>query len=338
MRLDYAKAGVNVKKVKEIQNSIEKLIAKTHNKNVLPILGHYAGLVKVENKILAMHTDGVGSKVLVAQFLKKYDTIGIDCVAMNVNDLICVGATPLAIVDYLALKREDESLVNEIMKGLVKGAQEANVAIIGGETAILPDIIKEALDYSGFAMNGFDLAATCIGVVDKEKIITGKEMKVNDVIIGLESSGLHSNGYTLARKVLSLNQWGEELIRPTTIYVKPILEILKKVNVHGIAHITGGAFSKLSRLGKFAKKGFVLDNLPKPSRIFNEIQKEADVDDKEMYSVFNMGIGLCIVVAKKDAKTVIETCEKHGCKASIIGRIIGEERVEIRKDEKSIIL
>jgi phosphoribosylformylglycinamidine cyclo-ligase len=224
------------------------------------------------------------------------------------------------------------------MKGLVKGAQEANVAIIGGETAILPEIIKEALDYSGFAMNGFDLAATCIGVVDENKIITGKGMKVNDVVIGLESSGLHSNGYTLARKVLSLNQWGEELLTPTRIYVRLVLEILKKVNVHGIAHITGGAFSKLNRLGKAAKKGFLLDNLPKPPRIFNEIQKEADVDDREMYSVFNMGVGLCIVAAKRDANTIISICEKHGCKASVIGRIIGEERVEIRKDEKSLIL
>jgi len=338
MKLDYARAGVDVKKVKGIHSSIEKLISQTHTKNIVPVFGHYAGLVNFGNKILAMHTDGVGSKVLVAQFLKKYDTVGIDCVAMNVNDLICVGATPIALVDYIALRKEDEYLVNELMRGLVKGAQEANVAIIGGETAILPDIIKEGLDYSGLPTNGFDLAATCIGVVNKDKIITGKEIKINDVVIGLESSGLHSNGYTLARKVLSLNKWGDELLIPTRIYVKPVLEVLKKVNVHGLAHITGGAFSKLDRLGKIAKKGFLLDNVPEPSRIFNEIQTEADVDDKEMYSVFNMGVGFCVIAGKRDANKVIEICRKHNCKASIIGRITSEERVEILKDGVSLIL
>jgi phosphoribosylformylglycinamidine cyclo-ligase len=249
MSMDYAKSGVDVERVKGIHASIKELISTTHGKDVLPIYGHYAGIVRVGKETVAMHTDGVGSKVLIAQFLRKYDTVGIDCVAMNVNDVICVGAKPVALVDYIALEHENEELVSRLMHGLVEGAKEAEVAIIGGETAILPDMIKPGLDFSGFHTNGFDLAATCIGVVGRAGLITGENMKTNDVVIGVESSGLHSNGYTLARKVLDMNEWGKELLVPTRIYVNPVMECLKKVKVHGLAHITGGAFSKLSRIG-----------------------------------------------------------------------------------------
>lgn len=334
--MDYAEAGVDVNRVKGIHASIEKMIRKTHQRDVLPVFGHYAGIVKIGREKVAVHTDGVGSKVLVAQFLKKYDTIGIDCVAMNVNDVICVGAKPVALVDYIALQHEDEELVAKLMEGVVKGAEEAEVAVIGGETAILPDMIKPGLDYSGFHTNGFDIAATCIGVV--KKIITGEKMKVNDVVVGVESSGLHSNGYTLARKVLNMNEWANEMLTPTRIYVKPVMEVVEKIDVHGLAHITGGAFTKLSRIGRVAGKGFLLDNMPKPKGIFEEIRKNAKLDYKQMYSTFNMGVGFCVVVAKKDAKKVIEVFGRYGQKAWEVGRVTKEGRIVVVAEGNSIEL
>jgi len=336
--MDYREAGVDVSRVKGIHKLIHELISKTHSSEVLPVFGHYAGLVKAGKETIAIHTDGVGSKVLVAQFLKKYDTVGIDCIAMNVNDIICVGARPTALVDYIALQQEDEELVSSIMKGLVDGAQEAGVAIVGGETAILPDMIKPGLDFSGFHTNGFDLAATCIGIVGKGGPITGGLMKTSDVVIGVESSGLHSNGYTLARKVLDMNEWAKELLNPTRIYVKPVMEVVKKCKVHGLAHITGGAFSKLMRIGNFAKKGFLLDNMPKPKPIFEELRKRAGLDYGKMYSTFNMGIGFCVVVGRGDAKKVIEIFGRHGQKAYAIGSITKERKVEIVKDGNSFFL
>ncbi len=217
MSMDYAKAGVDVNRVKGIHAIIHELTSATHGKDVLPVHGHYAGIVKIGKETIAMHTDGVGSKVLVAQFLRKYNTVGIDCIAMNVNDVICVGARPVALVDYIALEHEDEELVSKLMQGLVEGAREAEVAIVGGETAVLPDMIKPGLDFSGFHTNGFDLAATCLGVVGRWGLVTGERMKTNDAVIGVESSGLHSNGYTLARKVLDMNEWARELLTPTRI-------------------------------------------------------------------------------------------------------------------------
>ncbi len=332
MSMDYAKAGVDVKRVRGIHASIHELISTTHGKDVLPVHGHYAGIVKIGKETIAMHTDGVGSKVLVAQFLRKYDTVGIDCVAMNVNDIICVGARPVALVDYIALEHEDEELVSRLVQGLVEGAKEAEVAIVGGETAVLPDMIKPGLDFSGFRTNGFDLAATCIGVVGRGGLVTGEKMKTNDAVVGVESSGLHSNGYTLARKVLDMNEWARELLTPTRIYVKPVMECLKKFRVHGLAHITGGAFSKLSRIGELAKRGFLLDSMPKPKPIFEELRRKAGLSYTEMYSTFNMGIGLCMVVGRGDVKKTIGIFEKHGQKAYLIGNVIKERKVEVVKD------
>ncbi|MEM2629835.1 MAG: phosphoribosylformylglycinamidine cyclo-ligase, partial [Candidatus Bathyarchaeia archaeon] len=196
--MTYAKAGVDIEKVRKSHESIAKLLKDTFLLRrgkfgeVLIEVGHYAGLIDIGgNLALAMHTDGVGTKTLIAKAMNKYDSIGIDCVAMNVNDLICLGAEPIALVDYLAIDEPDEWVILEIMKGLVKGAEEAEAAIIGGETAIMPDLI-----------NGFDLSAMSIGIVEKNKVITGKKISLGDIIIGLESSGIHSNGLTLARKVL----------------------------------------------------------------------------------------------------------------------------------------
>jgi phosphoribosylformylglycinamidine cyclo-ligase len=266
---------------------------------VLGVRQHYAGLIDIGHGCaLALHTDGVGTKTLVAEACHKYDTIGIDCVAMNVNDVICLGAEPLALVNYLALEKARPELVKQVMRGLQRGAQEAGAAIVSGETAIMPDVVK-----------GFDLAAMVIGLVRKDRLITGEKMKPGDVLFGLHSSGVHSNGLTLARKVLLTKRVDrvvlQELLRPTRIYVKPILKLLRsRVEIHGLAHITGGAYSKLKRISLQARVGFVLDNLPEPHSIFRQIQSTGHISDREMYRTFNMGIGFVVVCPMRAAKRV----------------------------------
>ncbi|GIU71027.1 MAG: phosphoribosylaminoimidazole synthetase [Candidatus Nitrosocaldaceae archaeon] len=301
MPYTYKDAGVDVNKVRKIQSKFARLLASTFNDKVISGFGHYAGLYAINDDVIALHTDGVGTKTLIAQMLNKFDTIGIDCIAMNANDIICTGAKPLAFVDYIALRKPDDILVKEIMKGLVKGAKEADVAIIGGETAVMPDLIvgKD---------QAFDLAGSMIGITKRDRLILGNAIKEGDIIIGLESNGLHSNGYTLARKVLLKHYklddkikelrttLGKELLKPTRIYVKQVLDIIDKHEIHGLAHITGGAFSKLNRLGNYK---FVIDNMPKPKPIFRLIQEHAGLDDKEMFNTFNMGIGFCIISKEK---------------------------------------
>jgi phosphoribosylformylglycinamidine cyclo-ligase len=370
MSYSYSKAGVNVNKVKGIQKGIAGLLDSTLTPDVLLGAGHYAGLLKFGNKTLALHTDGVGSKVLVAQQLGKYDTVGIDAIAMNVNDLICLGARPVAAVDYLAVEKTNGHMIFEIMKGVVAGAKESKCAVVGGETAVVPDLIK------GIAGRGFDLSVTCIGEIEGE-MITGKGMRTGDVIIGLESTGIHSNGYTLARKVLlkgkgrvgivaegkgigslsnraNLGNWAElkpvskgksplrdlleEMLIPTKIYSNAVLEVIGKVEVHGLAHITGGAFSKLQRIGAYAKKGFLLDNMPLPQPIFRRIQTEGKISDKEMYRTFNMGVGFCIVCTKADAHAVISICSGHKIKSKIIGKVADRRGVYLKKGNNTVNL
>lgn len=334
----YAKAGVDIKKVKEAHKEIAEILKGTFSSRdgkfgkVLSEIGHYAGLIDIgNNNVLALHADGVGTKTLIAEAIKKYDSVGIDCVAMCVNDLICMGAEPVSMIDYLALEKTDERKISEIVKGLVIGAKEAGISIVGGETAIMPDVIK-----------GFDLSAMSVGLIEKDKIITGEKIKVGDVVIGLESSGIHSNGLTLARKVL-LSKYkvtdyipelkkslGEELLEPTKIYVNAVLEIIKKCEVHGLANITGGAFSKLMRIGKEAGVGFELENVPEPQPIFKLIQKEGNVSDKEMYRTFNMGIGFCICSPESESKKINEICSKNGVKSRIIGKVVDKPTVVIK--------
>ena len=246
---DYSKAGVNIDEADAAKKSIARILSKTHSKKVLQGIGHYCASVDIGNgKAIAMTTDGVGTKVLLAQKFRKYDTVGIDCVAMNVNDLICLGVEPLAMVDYIAIRKPNKKIISEIGKGLAKGAKEAGVSIIGGETAILPDIIKGENDYA------FDLAGTAIGVLNPKKVIDGSKIMPGDVLIGLASSGVHSNGLTLARKVLKSKKDQKELLTTTKIYVKPIMRLIKSVQVKGLANITGGGLANLLRLN--TKMGF----------------------------------------------------------------------------------
>jgi len=318
----YSDSGVDIN-LEEITVSrlAEKLSQTLKNRDIITDSGHFAALVKMGNKAIAMSTDGVGSKILVAKMMEKYDTVGIDCIAMVVNDILCVGAEPIALVDYLAVEKPDPEIASQIAEGLAKGAELSKIAIIGGETASLPEIV-----------NDFDLAGCGIGFVDIDNIITGEEIRQNDILIGIESSGIHSNGLSLARKALFEDARfkiddkipgtnliiGEELLKPTEIYVKPIINLLKNnFNIKGLAHITGGGFNNLKRLKKDV--GFEIENLPDPHEIFKLIYKQ-NVDLKEMYEVFNMGIGFIIIANEEESQNILNTLSKD-CNAYKIGKV-----------------
>jgi len=323
--MTYAESGVDIEKEERAIKGILSHI-KSKRKGVgRPLGGHYAGMIEFGENALVLCTDGVGSKVKIASDIGKWDTVGIDCIAMNVNDAICVGAEPLAFVDYLAIDDPLPEITKEIGKGLAKGAELSNISIIGGETASLPEVI-----------NGFDLAGTCLAYVKQSEIITGEKIASGDVIIGLKSSGIHSNGYTLARKVIEQSKLsyndnfpddtypnkkiGEVLITPTQIYVKEIVELLKKVKVHGLAHITGGGLKNFPRLNKNVK--FVINDPFESQPIFKFIQRYGNIDDEEMYKTFNMGMGFAIIIHKKDVDKTIKILKKHShADVKIIGSI-----------------
>ncbi len=336
MTITYKDAGIDIKKIKQSQQSIGNLIASTHRlqkkAKTMSGFGHYAGIVEIPGgTLLATHTDGVGTKVMIAQMMKKYDTVGIDCVAMNVNDIICTGAVPISFVDYIAANKNDQKIFNQIVKGLVSGAKEAQVPIVGGETAILPDLIA-GKNFS------FDLAGMVVGILKKSDMILGDKIKTGDVIIGVNSSGLHSNGYSLARKTLfpkysirdkikGVGVLGNALLAPTEIYVKPVLQVIKECSIHGLAHITGGAFTKLLRL---KKTGFLLDCIPDAPQIFQQIQDQG-VKKEEMYKTFNMGIGFCLVAPSSETEKIAKIFKKYGFVSSQIGKIVEKKGVYIDK-------
>ena len=339
----YARAGVDLDKVRTIQNSLAGLLSPTfesrRGKFGEPTIriGHYAGLIDIGgNRLLAMHTDGVGTKVLVAQEMRKFDTIGIDCVAMTVNDLICLGAEPVALLDYIALEKEDAELVAQLSRGLVVGATDARVAIVGGETAIVGDLLRGVDGY------GFDLVSMGVGVVKKGALVDGSAIREGDAVVGVASSGLHSNGYTLARRIVSGKNMdeeveelgetlGEALLKPTRIYVQPTLEALRRREVHGIAHITGGAFAKMTRLVGARKLQFKLGRLEDESapRIFGFLRREGHLSDAEMYGTFNMGVGLCLVTPRGEVDAVLRDYRKLGFDGREIGVIKKGEGVVI---------
>lgn len=323
--MTYADSGVDIKKEEQAIKGMLSTI-KSQRKGIgKPLGGHYAGMIEFGEYALVLCTDGVGSKVEIASKLKKWDTVGIDCIAMNVNDAICVGAEPLAFVDYLAIDDPKPEITKELGKGLEKGAELSNISIIGGETATLPEVI-----------NGFDLAGTCLAYVKKSDIVTGETITYGDLIIGLQSSGIHSNGYTLARKVIKYSNLsytdrfpdglypgktiGKVLLTPTNIYVKEIVKLLKEVKVHGLAHITGGGLRNLPRLNKNVK--FVIEDPFEPQSIFKFLKQHGNIEDKEMYQTFNMGMGFTVVISKKDVDETIRILKKysHG-EVKVVGRI-----------------
>ncbi|KZX17677.1 phosphoribosylformylglycinamidine cyclo-ligase [Methanobrevibacter cuticularis] len=322
----YSESGVDIDLEElTVAKIASKLKPTLKYRDILTESGHFAALVKLGNKAIAMGTDGVGSKILIAKMMEKYDTIGIDCIAMVVNDILCVGAEPIALVDYLAVEKPDPEIASQIAEGLAKGAELSKIAIIGGETASLPEVV-----------NDFDLAGTGIGFVDIDKIITGENISENDVLIGIESNGIHSNGLSLARKALldngkfsiedpipgSGNTIGAELLKPTEIYVNPIVNLLKQeFIIKGLAHITGGGFSNLKRLNK--NVGFEINNLPEPQQIFKLIHEE-NVTLEEMYTVFNMGIGFVIIAKEEEADTMIKFLNTY-CNSHKIGKVNSKE-------------
>ncbi len=331
-KMTYKESGVDIDKEETAIKQIIKNLKNTRKGIGKPLGGHYAGMIEFGEYALVLCTDGVGSKIMIAEEIKKYDTVGIDCIAMNVNDAICVGAEPLTFVDYLAIDDPKPEITKEIGMGLYKGAKQANISIIGGETASLPEIV-----------NGFDLAGTCLAYLKKDDIITGEKIKKDDIIIGIKSSGIHSNGYTLVRKVIKKSGLkyqdkfpnemykgktiGEILLTPTHIYVKETIKLLKETKPHGIAHITGGGLRNLKRLKKNVK--FLINKPFEPQEIFRFLQEKGNIDDKEMYQTFNMGMGLAIVVDKKDAEKALNILKKESKnKVKIVGTIKKGKGVE----------
>ena len=316
--LTYAESGVDIKKEEETIKALTGKLSYVRKGIGAPLtgIGHYAGLLDFGEYALALATDGVGSKVLIANEMQRWNTVGIDCIAMNVNDLLAIGAEPMAFVDYLALEKHDEAFAEQIGEGLLKGAEISRMSIVGGETATLPDIIK-----------GFDLAGTCLGMVKKNEIITGEKVEVGDVIVGIPSSGVHSNGYTLVRKIIENSEYsyqdpcpydasktiGEDLLTPTRIYIE-VLDALNECEVHGLAHITGSGLLKLRRVTKL---GFDFYDPLEPQEIFKLLQKEGGVEDLEMYKTFNMGMGFLLILPEKDAARAAEITG-----GKIVGKIV----------------
>jgi phosphoribosylformylglycinamidine cyclo-ligase len=333
----YARAGVDTD---EAARALDGLIGVLRSidtgraSRTAVASGHYASVLEIAPGLgLALCTDGVGSKVIVAEQARRFDTVGVDCVAMNVNDVICVGAEPIALVDYLAVERADPDMLQDVAVGLKRGAEAAGVEIPGGELAQVPELIR-----GHPSPGGFDLTAACVGTVALDRVITGERCAPGDAVVGLPSSGLHSNGYTLARRALledggfSLDDRPPELegasvadalLEPTVIYVRAVLELLhSQVPVHGLAHITGDGVLNLLRLSETA--GFELDApLPVPP-VFGLIARAGGIDDAELYRVFNMGCGFCCVVPRERAQAAVTLLEGHHPGAAVIGRVTAE--------------
>ncbi|HEX5136878.1 MAG TPA: phosphoribosylformylglycinamidine cyclo-ligase [Planctomycetota bacterium] len=344
--LSYTRAGVDTTQVEHETDLLARILAPTMKlrtgvgRSVLPH-GYYASALRISDDLaLACCTDGVGSKVLVAEQMGKFDTIGIDCVAMNVNDMICIGAEPIAMLDYIAVERLHPGLLSEVAKGLAEGAMQACISIPGGETAQLPEIIRGVLPG-----RGLDLVGTAIGVVPMKRLNDGGRVAPGDVVIGLASSGVHSNGYTLARRALfeagdydvdtNVRELGttvgEALLAPTRIYVAEAMELFEKVDVKALCHITGDGFLNLCRVA--APVGFVLDHLPPAPPIFDLIQAAGSVETAEMYRVFNMGTGLCVIVSEGDVDKACEIAKRHGSVPSVIGRAVADPTRTVKLED-----
>lgn len=327
----YAQAGVSQS---DADRAVSLLVGALAKANIgrpsrqVDLSGHYAAVMKLDDTTgIALSTDGVGTKLLVAEELGRFDTVGIDCIAMNVNDIICVGAEPMAMLDYLAVEKADPEQCEQIGIGLARGAELAGIEIPGGELAQMGDLVK-----------GFDIAGACFGTVRLDEIIDGSAVSPGDVVIGLPSSGIHSNGYTLARKALGGDDGlsfdddrlgkplGEILLEPTEIYVKAVMDLLRtdSVAVHGLAHITSGGLDNLLRLK--ADVSYEIDDPLPPHPIFELIQERADVPDDEMYEVFNMGCGFCCVVPAEDEAAALTVLQSHYPDARRIGSVAAGTR------------
>jgi len=331
-KTSYREAGVDIDKANAFVDKIKPLIKTTARKGAVGEIGSFGGLFhlgtnKYQNPLLVSTTDGVGTKLKIAHMMDIHNTIGIDLVAMNVNDLIVQGAEPLFFLDYIATGKLSVETSVQIIEGIAQGCVEAGCALTGGETAEMPGFYND---------NEYDLAGFCVGVVEYDNLIDGSEIRVGDSIIGLASSGIHSNGYSLVRKVLfeqaglDINDTAEglggsigmELLRPTKIYVKPILNLIKNFSIRGIAHITGGGLTEnIPRILPQRCGAVIVREQWTPPAIFGILQDRGGIDDAEMLRVFNMGIGMIVIVPKKNSKEIAAHLERLGEQAWIIGHI-----------------
>ncbi len=327
MSVDYKDAGVNIEKGYETVQRIKKDVESTHGPEVIGGIGGFGGMYAPDvsgmtQPILVSGTDGVGTKLKLAFALDKHNSIGIDCVAMCVNDIICVGAKPLFFLDYIATGELEPQQVEDIVAGMAEGCRQSGAALVGGETAEMPGF---------YARGEYDVAGFTVGMVDQPKMIDGSAVEEGDAIIGLSSSGVHSNGFSLVRKLFPENRWnesfdnstlGETLLTPTKIYVKSVLSVLEIHSIHAIAHITGGGFiENIPRAYPSQYQAVIKKGTWPVHNIFNLIQETSKLEDDAMYNTFNMGIGMVLIVGSEEADPILAQLKELGEQASQIGRI-----------------
>ena len=332
----YKAAGVDVTAGYKGVELMKKAVQATYTNEVISDIGGFGGLYapqikEMEEPILVSGTDGVGTKLKLAFLMDKHDTIGEDCVAMCVNDVICTGASPMFFLDYMALGKNIPEKVATIVAGVAEGCKKANCSLIGGETAEMPGF---------YPVDEYDLAGFCVGIVDKKKIIDNKTIEIGDKVIGLKSSGVHSNGFSLVRKVFDVNKEnlneyveslgctvGEALLKPTKIYVKPILQLIEQVKVKGISHITGGGFYE--NMPRMLRDGVALKinkNSYEIPPIFKLIAERGNIPERDMYNTFNMGIGMAVIVPENEVEKSLEILRQAGEEAYLIGEVIEGNR------------
>jgi phosphoribosylformylglycinamidine cyclo-ligase len=332
----YKAAGVDVTAGYKGVELMKKAVQATYTNAVISDIGGFGGLYApqikgMEEPILVSGTDGVGTKLKLAFLMDKHDTIGEDCVAMCANDVICTGASPMFFLDYMALGKNIPEKVATIVAGVAEGCKKANCSLIGGETAEMPGF---------YPVDEYDLAGFCVGIVDKKKIINNKTIEIGDKVIGLKSSGVHSNGFSLVRKVFDVNKEnlneyveslgctvGEALLEPTKIYVKPILKLIEQVKVKGISHITGGGFYE--NMPRMLREGVALKidkNSYEVPPIFKLIAERGNIPERDMYNTFNMGIGMAVIVPESEVEKSLEILKESGEEAYLIGEVVEGNR------------
>ncbi len=342
MAVDYEKAGVSLEAGYDVVRRIKKHVSSTNRLGVMGNIGAFGGMfdlsaLNIKEPVLVSGTDGVGTKLKLAFAMDKHDTIGIDAVAMCVNDVLAQGAEPLVFLDYVAQGKTYPEVVEAIVAGVAEGCRQAGCALVGGETAEMPGMYEDG---------EYDIAGYTTGVVEKSKLIDGTKVKVGDVLVGIASSGVHSNGFSLVRKVFSdaeldLHKVYEDLdpsqplglvaLTPTRIYVKQVLDVIRNCDVHGVAHITGGGFDEnIPRILREGQGAEVTEGTWEILPIFRFLEKHGKIEHREMFNIFNMGVGMVVALDESEAQKAIDILSAHGDKATVIGRVVEGEGVTIK--------
>ena len=325
-KITYKSAGVDIDKANALVKDYKRFASLTKRTGVVSGIGSFGGLFrpdfrKFKDPILVSSTDGVGTKLKIAFLTDKHDTVGIDLVAMSANDILCSGAEGLFFLDYISTGKVEPRVLKDVVKGIAEGCREAGYALVGGETAEMPGMYKQG---------EYDLAGFGVGIVDRKDIINGSSIKTGDAVLGLASSGLHSNGYSFVRKVFTrreLKKYSEELLKPTVLYPRGVLAVKRKVRIKGIANITGGAF--YDKIPRIIPKGMAIEIYKDSWRvppIFLLLQKKAGASDREMYRTFNMGIGMVLVLSESDVDGARHILAQSGVKSHVIGRVVKGNR------------